>query len=379
MVIIYIMNSNIDTKIRKLYNDPEIGLIGVNAFHDKLAEYGIDIDLDELKRILSKEDSYTINKPAKTKFPTRKLIVYYVYEQLQADLVFMDGTGKSSQGAPAKENDDTKYLLTVIDVLSKFAWVAPLKDKTGKSIAEAFEPIISQTKPKLLQVDKGTEFYNKTFQDMLEKHGVKMFSTNSDKKAQVVERFNRTLKLRMGKLFDAQNSFRYVDKLEDLVNNYNNTVHSTIKMKPVDAIKPENYDKLMTNYYASGTSSTGPNKTKIKFEVGDIVKIPIYLSTFTKEMTGKWTRELFKVPKVNDTVPVTYNLIDLNNEPIEGTFYAEELQKIDKSVLDEPFKIEKVIKKSKGKSLVKYLGYPDSFNQWIDSKYIHAVPKRVFV
>jgi glycosylphosphatidylinositol transamidase (GPIT) subunit GPI8 len=90
---------------------------------------------------------------------------------------------------------------------------------------------------------------------MLEKHGVKMFSTNSDKKAQVVERFNRTLKLRMGKLFDAQNSFRYVDKLQDLVNNYNNTVHSTIKMKPVDAIKPENYDKLMTNYYANFPNS----------------------------------------------------------------------------------------------------------------------------
>ena len=352
-----------EDKIRKLYNDPDIGLIGVNAFHDKLIEYGIDIDLEELKRILSKEDSYTINKPAKTKFPTRKLIVYYVYEQLQADLVFMD----NKQGAPAKDNDGTKYILTVIDVLSKFARVAPLKDKTGRSITEAFEPIINQVKPKLLQVDKGTEFYNKAFQDMLEKHGVKMFSTNSDKKAQVVERFNRTLKLRMGKLFDAQNSFRYVDKLENLVSNYNNTVHSTIKMKPVDAIKPENYNRLMNNYYASG-GSNGTNQ--IKFEVGDVVKIPIYLSTFTKEMTGKWTRELFKVSKMNETVPVTYNLIDLNNEPIEGTFYAEELQKIDKSVLDEPFKIEKVIKKSKGKSLVKYLGYPDSFNQWIDSKEI---------
>jgi hypothetical protein len=365
MVIIYIM----EKKIRKMYNDPDIGLIGVNAFHDKLVEYGVDIDLDELKRILSKEDSYTINKPAKTKFPTRKLIVYYVYEQLQADLVFMD----NKQGAPAKDNDGTKYLLTVIDVLSKFAWAVPLKDKTGKSIAEAFEPILDRAKPKLLQVDKGTEFYNKTFQEILEKHSVKMFSTNSDKKAQVVERFNRTLKLRMGKLFDAQNSFRYVDKLPDLVNNYNTTVHSTIKMKPVDAIKPENYDKLMTNYYANFPDSVLKGPSKKKFTVGDIVKIPIYLSTFTKEMTGKWTRELFKVSKVNDTVPVTYNLIDLNNEPIEGTFYAEELQKIDKSVLDEPFKIEKVIRKSKGKSLVKYLGYPDSFNQWIDSKELSAV------
>jgi hypothetical protein len=152
-----------ENKIRKLYNDPEIGLIGVNAFHDKLVEYGIDIDLDELKRILSKEDSYTINKPAKTKFPTRKLIVYYVYEQLQADLVFMDGTGKSSQGAPAKDNDGTKYLLTVIDVLSKFAWVAPLKDKTGKSIAEAFEPIIIKRNLNCYRSTKGLNFTIKLF------------------------------------------------------------------------------------------------------------------------------------------------------------------------------------------------------------------------
>jgi hypothetical protein len=88
-----------------MYNDPNIGLIGVNAFHDKLVEYGIDIDLDELKRILSKEDSYTINKPAKTKFPTRKLIVYYVYEQLQADLVFMDNKqGKHQQKIMTAQN-----------------------------------------------------------------------------------------------------------------------------------------------------------------------------------------------------------------------------------------------------------------------------------
>jgi hypothetical protein len=348
-----------ENKIRKLYNDPEIGFIGVNAFHDKLIEHGIDIDLDELKRILSKEESYTINRPAKTKFTTRKVIVHYVYEQLQADLVFMD----NKQGAPAKTNDNIKYLLTIIDVLSKYAWVVPLKDKTGKTLTEAFEPIIKQIKPKLLQVDKGTEFYNKTFEDMLTKYNVKMFSTNSDKKAQIVERFNRTLRLRMGKLIDAQNSLRYIDKLQDLVDNYNNTIHSTIKLKPVDAVKPENYDLLISNYYKNF-----PINNKIKYEVGDVVRIPIYLAAFTKEMTGKWSRELFKISKINNTLPVTYNIADLNNEPIKGTFYAEELQKIDKSVLDEPFKIEKVLKTSKGKALVKYLGYPDSFNQWISTK-----------
>ena len=351
-----------ENKIRNIYNDPKVGLIGVNAFHDKLIEHGIDIKLDELKQILSKEDSYTINRPARKRFNTRKVIAYEVYGQLQADLVFMN----NKQGAPAKYNDKTKYLLTIIDVLSKFVWVLPLKDKTGKSITENFESIIETVRPKLLQVDKGTEFYNKTFQEMLDKYGVKMFSTNSDKKAQIVERFNRTLKLRMGKLFDAQNSFRYVDKLQDLVDN---TVHSSINMKPVDAIKPDNHELLLDNYYEKDPEYN----RQAKFELGDIVKIPIYLTTFTKEMTGKWTRELFKVSKINNTVPITYNITDLHNEPIEGTFYTQELQKIDKSVLDEPFKIEKVIKTVKDKSLVKYLGYPDSFNKWIATKKLNKL------
>ena len=100
-----------EDKIRQIYSDPNIGVVGLNAFHDKLVEYGINIDLDELKRILSKQDSYTINKPAKRKFIMRKVIIYNVYEQLQADLVFMD----VKQSAPAKLNDNIKYLLAIID------------------------------------------------------------------------------------------------------------------------------------------------------------------------------------------------------------------------------------------------------------------------
>ena len=138
----------------------------------------------------------------------------------------------TKQIEPASQNDNYKYLSTVIEVLSKFASpLKPLKDKTGKTITEAFEPILSTIKPKLLQVDKGTEFYNKIFESMLEKYNMKMFSINSDKKAQIIERFKRTLKLRMGKLFDSQNSFRDKDKLDALVKNYNNAVHGTIKMK----------------------------------------------------------------------------------------------------------------------------------------------------
>ena len=121
----------------------------MNAFHDKLVEHSTDIDLDELKRILSVEDSYTMNKLAKRKFVMRKVIIYNVYEQLLADIIFMD----VKQSAPVKLNDNIKYLLTIIDVLSKYAWVVPVKDKTGKSITEAFQSILENIKPKLLQVD----------------------------------------------------------------------------------------------------------------------------------------------------------------------------------------------------------------------------------
>ena len=135
-----------EDRIRQIYKDPKVGEVGVNAFHDKLIVYGIDIDLDELKRILSKKDSYTINKPAKHKFIMRKVIIYNVYEQLLADLVFRD----VKQGAPAKLNDNVKYLFTIIDVQSKYVWVVPLKNKTGKSIPEAFQPILEKNKAQII-------------------------------------------------------------------------------------------------------------------------------------------------------------------------------------------------------------------------------------
>ena len=132
-----------ENKIRKLYNNTDVGFTGVNIFHNKLFEFGINIDLDELKTILSKEESYTMNRPVKAKFATRKVIVYYVYEQLQTDLIFMD----TKQYGLASQNNNYKYLLTVIDVLSKYTLVVPLKDKTSTSVTEAFESILEKTKP----------------------------------------------------------------------------------------------------------------------------------------------------------------------------------------------------------------------------------------
>ena len=119
----------------------------------------------------------------------------------------------------SKDNHGVKYLLTIIDVFSKYAWVMPLKTKTGKDITKAFDHIIegSGRKPSRLWVDKGTEFYNKTFKKYLEQNDIQMYSTHNEGKAVVVERFNRTIKTRMWKYFSANSTTRYFDILPALL------------------------------------------------------------------------------------------------------------------------------------------------------------------
>ena len=129
-------------------------------------------------------------------------------------------------------NDNFNYILTVIDVLSKYAWAIPIKRKTGDFVVEAFKKIFKERKPKLLQTDHGSEFIGKKTQALFQENDIKWFETYNTVKAQIVERFNRTLKDRMYKYFTANDTKRWVDVLPDLVYNYNNSYHRSIKMTP---------------------------------------------------------------------------------------------------------------------------------------------------
>ena len=135
----------------------------------------------------------------------------------------------------SKYNKRIKYLLCAIDLFSKYAWVIPMKDKKGTSIVNAFKKIMSEgRKPNKLWVDQGSEFYNKSFTDILKINNIKMYSTFNEGKSVVAERFIRTLKNKICKHMTAISKNVYYDALDDIVNKYNNTVHRTIKMKPID-------------------------------------------------------------------------------------------------------------------------------------------------
>ena len=144
-----------------------------------------------------------------------------------------------------------------------------------------------------------------------------------------------------------------IDKLADIVDEYNNTKHRTIKMKSID---------LKDNAYIDFGKKVNDNDPN--FNVGDHVRISKYKNIFAKGYTPNWSEEIFVIKKIKNTVPWTYIINDFNGEEIIGTFYENELQKTN----EEEFRIEKVIKKKGDKLYVKWKGYDSSFNSWNDKK-----------
>ena len=250
-----------------------------------------------------------LHKPIIKKFDKRKVYLQFKDNIWGVDLADMQSLSRKNKGI--------KYLLCAIDLFSKYAFVIPLKDKKGISIVNAFNKIIKQSnrKPNKIWVDQGGEFYNNVFEKWLSDNDINMYSKYNEGKSVVAERFIRTLKNKLYKHMKATGKNVYYDVLDYVVNKYNNIKHSTIKMKPIDI---KNNKRVYIDEH---------NEKDISFKVGDRVRISRYKNVFARGYTINWSKEIFIVDKINDTVPYTYNLKDLNDEEIMGSFYDKELQK----------------------------------------------------
>ena len=273
-----------------------------------------------------------LHKPIIRKFKKRRLHSIFKDNIRGADLADMQVISKYNKGV--------RFLLCVIDIFSRYAWVVSLKNKKGASIVDAFQSIIKQSNRKLnkIWVDKGGEFYNNYFKKWLQDNDIVMYSTHNEGKSVVAERFIRTLKNKIYTYMTSISKNVYADKLEDIVNEYNNTYHRTIKMKPID---------VKDNTYINTDKEV--NDKDSKFKVGDHVIISKYKKIFAKGYAPNWFEEVFVIKEIKNTVPWTYVISDLNGEEITGTFYEKELQKANQ----EEFRIEKVIKKKSDKLYVK--------------------------
>jgi len=158
---------------------------------------------------------------------------------------------------------------------------------------------------------------------LLSDHNIELYHVHNEGKACVVERFNKTLCEMIEKHLTATNSKNYIDKLQHLIDEFTNkNIHSTIKMTSLQATDPNNVEVVLFNTHKKDSI----NIEKPKFNVGDRVRIYSYKTKFDEGSKPNWTREIFIVSDINNSSPITYELKDLNNEDIIGSFYSQELQ-----------------------------------------------------
>lgn len=313
----------------------------------------------KIKEWLQHQDVVTLHKQHKEKFGRNHYTIFNIDDLWEFDLCDMQSL--------AMYNDGYKYILSVIDVFSKYGWMVPLKNKTAIQVTRGLKNIMetSGRKPRNIQSDEGTEFKNSTLSSFLKSRGIKQNfpMLQSLQKAAVVERFNRTLKIKIFKYFTfkGKDYRRYLNVLQELVDSYNNTRHTTIKMAPANVT-----EKNVARVYEIENIKSSYKNEKIgiaKLQIDDFVRIIKKKKTLEHAYTEKWTREIFRVKQVIEKKPQPlYKVVDLKNVALKGKFYEQQLQK----VRVDSSKVVKIIKtKGLGKSLQYFVETVGKKQMWI--------------
>ena len=333
---------------------------GPSKLYKVVKAAGKEFTLKQIKEWLKSQETYTLHRQARHKFPRNKVIVDGIDDQWDMDLMDMISLSKYNGGV--------RYVLVAIDIFSRYTWLRPLKSKQGKDVVSALESIFGEgRKPHKIRTDRGTEFLNHLVQKYLKNQEVIHFVTNNMVKANYAERVIKTLKRKIFMYFTKKQTYHYSDHLQDFVTSYNTTYHRSIKMRPADVNK-ENEVALWQHQYVEPYIKHKKKVSKFKFDVGDTVRVSHLRHTFMREYEEKWTGEIFIIVKrfKRGGLPI-YKLKDYLDEPIQGTFYEQELQLVKEP---EVYRIEKVLRtrKVKGKKqhLVSWAGWPSKYDSWID-------------
>ena len=322
---------------------------------------------EKVKLWLNSQRIYTLFKPKnKRKNRHQKTIVYGINKIHQLDLLDVSRW--------KAYNNKVTFLLTIVDSFSRRAIVTPLTSKGGKTVSIALRKVYKEnTPPKKFHTDLGTEFYNKFVKEFCEENNIHHFSSNSEFKAALVERFNRTLSGKIYKLIYHKNSHRYIDLLPAIVKTYNNTKHRAHGFKP-NSINHENTEDVWDALY---NKHQKVQHSKIIFSVNDYVRKVRYRAKFTKGFIPNFTEEVYKIIKIKHTKPKTYQLEDLEGESLNGFFYSYELVKVENFDKDGEFLVDKVLKTrtvdGNKEHFVKYFDLPAKFNAWIPEKRLRTL------
>lgn len=352
-------NEITDEKILKDYTTPGhpiayAGIVNVYNYYNR------QVPLTRIKKLLSGNEGYTLHKEFHKQ---QRNITYKHYKryQFQMDLVEVQHI--------AQKNDGVRYLFNCIDIFTRFAFVRPLKDKSAITVLNAFKSILdeAQTPPYMVVMDKGTEFSNKQFKAFCDSKNIKFINPQASVHAAFIERFNRTLQQLMYKYMTDNETERYIDVLSKLVDTYNNRFHRMIKTTPQQAENNNNGEHLQLALIQQEQIKQIKSK-KPQLQIGSYVRIAKQKGKFSRSYSEQTMQEIFKIKSINTKKPIPlYHLTDYDGkEDIIGGFYEFELTPVETKV----FRIEKIIKKrtyrGKCQIFVKWKGFNDTYNSWID-------------
>lgn len=337
---------------------------GVKSFHDAIKKDGkYDVSQAEIEQFLSGEDAYTLYRPVKRHFKRPRIIATYLDQQWSADLIDF------AKKRYVNDNRGYAYVLVSCDVLSKYAWLRPLKSKSGPDTAKGLASIFDTGRsPDYLQVDAGKEWFNKHVNRICDKYDIVMFTTHSETKSAQSENLIRTLRSKLFKLFQEQGTFNWIDNLDALAKGYNESYHSVIKMSPKDVTK-QNEGQVWYNVYIANLSTKKSKRRIFKFKIGDTVRVTRQTDKFTRKYDENFSGEVFKIHKRHWTQGIAmYELVTYHaNEPIEGRFYEYQLTEVryDENQL---FKIDEILKtRTRGgqkEGLIRWRSWPSKYDSW---------------
>ena len=233
------------------------------------------------------------SKPPKKNYITNKTDVYYIDDIWSLDILDLKDYGP-------KNNRNYRYVLVTIENFSKYGWTVPLKNKKAQTIKDSFENILINSKrfPNLIGSDCGKQFYNNLFQDFLNKNNINLCSRNSSNGAVFAERFNRTIRDLLKKPVFEKVDGNWIDILPTITKQYNNRIHSSTKLTPIQASLKKNESYVYKNKLDKR------KKIKPKFQLNDLVRVADLKKTFSKRDTTNWSYKLYKIREIiNDTIP----------------------------------------------------------------------------